>query len=82
MLRNIGAFSVSHRFFHDLRPWDGVNLFNGMLVLSAIPNPRSSATDYVAIHEDFEPVEIGMAAPLYNATFPRNCTYPVWVKVD
>jgi len=81
-MKNIGRFFVSNVFFHDLRPGDGTNLFNGMIVFETTRNLRMQRTEYLAMHEDFEDVRDGWEIPEYKPVFNKTSPFPMWVKEE
>ena len=80
--KNIGRFYVSNVFFHDLRPGDGTNLFNGMVIFETNRNFASMRTEYMAMHVDFDDVREGEMVPFYKPVFDKIGPFPVWVRQD
>jgi len=79
--RNYGRFFVSGRFFWDLKPDEGTNLFHRMVVVRVEQQINADRIEYTAVHPDFEPLEPGHLIPEYNAVFHDGEIYPQWVKV-
>lgn len=79
-MKNIGRFYVSNVFFHDMRPGDGTNLFNGMVVIETTRDIMCLRTEYLAMHEDFDDVREGEIVPEYKPKFLTG-PFPRWIKV-
>lgn len=81
-MKNIGRFYISNVFFHDLRPGDGTNIFNGMIIFETTRNLAAMRTEYMAMHEDFDDVREGSEVPTYRPIFDESTAFPRWVKND
>lgn len=78
--KNLGRFYVTNVFFVDLRPGDGTNLFNGMVIFETTRNFMMMKTEYMAMHEDFDDVLEGDMVPEYLPVFDNVSPFPKWVK--
>ena len=78
--RCFGRFYVHREFFLDLRPDQGTNLFDGMVVMRAREDFTRDQVEYVAIHRQFRPVPFGQVVPEYVATFDCHSARPTWTE--
>jgi hypothetical protein len=76
--RRLGRFKVTGAFFRNLQPGEGINLFHNMVVLRAEQDMTTDATNYVAMHPDFEEVPEGQVLPIYTASFAQGQIHPKW----
>lgn len=81
MTNKKGRFCVHLKFFEDLKAGDGVNLFNGMVVIHAESDAYTNRIKYIGIHKDFESVKYGEEIPEYHAVFKDGEIYPKWERV-
>ena len=77
-----GKFRVHGRFFRDLAPPDGVNLFHGMVVYAVEQSFAADERIYYATHRSFRELDRGELAPEYIATFHAGEIHPTWLETD
>ncbi len=76
--RRIGRFFLHERFLAKLHAGEGTNIFDGMVVLRTEQDIMSGRVQYLAMHPQFRPVEIGEITPEYVATFEAGSATPKW----
>jgi len=74
----IGMFYVSVEVFRH--PEDFTSLFRGVVVLDLNHDMRTNRIKYIAYHEQFEKLDEGYIAPVYEAIFQDGEITPTWIK--
>ena len=67
--RRIGRFVLGHRVLKETSQVQLQAVFRDMVVLDCRASFATDATEYIAAHPDFEPVDHGGAIPDYTATW-------------
>lgn len=79
--RRLGRFKVTGLFMAGAQNGEGMNLFNGMIVLDCRHEWTQDFVEYVAWNPQFERVPEGQIIPEYRATLYSDRGWPRWEKV-
>lgn len=61
-------------------PFDYINVFTGIVVLSAEVDYMTQRVKYIGVCKDFDHVEQGFMIPTYRTEFDAGSVSPRWVK--